>query len=293
MQEYVNIRASSVLDQGELVDFLRANFPKETRRLGHSITEGDETVETRIPSRSSAFERIAKFIAAKKKQKVSAFCDHSVGWYLRKYRPEELERAEVLCLTISKYVEPCGGQCGTVYKTICQHCNLAQQDSELVLDLRKLSSSKDLAVTIAQTEWVASSRMARLFEKEKLTGSRFDPILAFRSPLSRSTDWFQWCITGKAGGLADQTILGTDAFTPTGAAWRCPSGHSLVAELLSEPYLSARDWDGKDVSVTSTLFGQGCNLVRPVPLIIISQRTYRALRSAGIKGFSCEVVHLC
>jgi RHS repeat-associated protein len=46
------------------------------------------------------------------------------------------------------------------------------------------------------------------------------------------------------------------------------------------------------IAVTEALFGQGRNLLRPTPLIIISQRMYRVLQEAGLKGFSVEVAHL-
>jgi hypothetical protein len=61
---------------------------------------------------------------------------------------------------------------------------------------------------------------------------------------------------------------------------------------LSEPYLERNGWDGSDIAITGDLFGQGRNLLRPTPLILISQRTYRAIEDAGLKGFSAEVAHL-
>jgi hypothetical protein len=66
----------------------------------------------------------------------------------------------------------------------------------------------------------------------------------------------------------------------------------VVTEFLSEIYIQRDAWDGSDIAVTTSLFGQGRNLLRPTPLIIISQRVYRLLEAAGIKGFSVEVAHL-
>ena len=103
---------------------------------------------------------------------------------------------------------------------------------------------------------------------------------------------YQLWVTGTAGELAETTKLGLDPFSPSQISWRCPFGHSVVTEFLSEIYLERSAWDGSDVAVTSALFRQGRNLLRPTPLIIISQRLYRLLQEAGLRGFSVEVAHL-
>jgi len=99
-------------------------------------------------------------------------------------------------------------------------------------------------------------------------------------------------VTGRAGKLSKITNLGRDPFSPSQLSWICPLGHSVVAEFLSEIYLNKSECDGSDIAVTSELFGQGRNLLRPAPLIVISQRMYRFLEDAELKGFSYEVVHL-
>ena len=97
---------------------------------------------------------------------------------------------------------------------------------------------------------------------------------------------------GQGRGVSKQTKLGRDPFSPSQVSWRCPLGHSIVTEFLSEIYLHRNEWDGSDIAVTSALFGQGRNLLRPTPLIVISQRMYRVLQEVGPKGFSYEVAHL-
>ncbi|MGA9931633.1 MAG: hypothetical protein WBP73_12780 [Terriglobales bacterium] len=109
---------------------------------------------------------------------------------------------------------------------------------------------------------------------------------------ARGEGWATRRVTGNAGELAENTKLGRDPFSPSQVSWRCPLGHSVVTAFLSELYLHKNAWDGSDIAVTSALFGQGRNLLRPTPLIIISQRMYRAMREAGLKGFSVEVAHL-
>jgi hypothetical protein len=292
MTEYVNVRASETLGQEELVSFLKSRFPEVTRPVGRAIVEGTECVEIRVLSNSPEFEEIREFIDAKRKQGVPAFSDFSIGWYVRKYTKAELQNAEVLRLTITSHFEPSGEVCGTIYETLCNHCNWGRQVSDLILDLRRVPQHKDISETIAWVEWVVSSKFVRTFAENKLTGAEFRPIFEFRNPTTQSREWHQLRVTGEAGELADTTRLGRDPFSPSQISWRCPLGHSIVTAFLSEIYLHRNAWDGSDIAITSALFGQGRNLLRPTPLIIISQRMYRVLQEAGLKGFSCEVAHL-
>jgi hypothetical protein len=194
-------------------------------------------------------------------------------------------------LNIASHFEPSGEECGTIYETLCSHCNWGRQVSDLNLDLRRVPQHKDISETIAWVEWVVSSKFVQAITGNRLTGADFRPIFDSRSPLRASEEWHQLFVTGHVGGLAAQTKFGKDPFSPSELSWQCPLGHSSVGTFLSEVYLERADWDGSDIAVTKALFGQGRNLLRPTPLIIISQRTYLALDRAGAKGFSYERVH--
>src|SRR5438034_8255889 len=88
MTEYVNVRASETLDQGELVAFLKSRFAAAMRPVGRTTVEGTECVEVRVSSNSPEFEEIRRFIVARRKQGLHGFSDFTIGWYLRK-RSEE------------------------------------------------------------------------------------------------------------------------------------------------------------------------------------------------------------
>ena len=292
MTEYVNVRASETLDQGELVVFLKSRFGQRTKRVGRHVIKGTECVELRVPSDSEEFEEIREFIREKRAQGAEGFSNFTIGWCLRKYPGEELRRAEILRLRIHSHFEPCGEECGTVYETLCNHCNWGRQLSDLALDLRRIPQHKDIHDTIALTEWVVSSNFVQLFMQNRLTGAEFKPILNFKNPIKKCDEWYQLKISGTIGQLAEMTKLGSDPFSDSIAAWRCPLGHSVVAQLLSETFLHRVAWDNSDIAITTDLFGQGRNLVRPRPLIIISQRLFRLIQESGLKGFSCEVAPL-
>jgi hypothetical protein len=293
MSEFVNVRASEILDQGELVRFLKSRFPKTTRPVGSPRrVEGTECVEVRVPSNSPEFEEIRRFIDVKRKQGLHGFSAFTIGWYLRKYTKAELQQAEVLWLKNLPHFEPCGEECGTIYETLCDECNWGRQVSDLILDLRRVPQHKDISETIAWVEWIVSSKSVRTFKENKLAGAEFRPIFEFKNPTKQSRDWHQLRVTGKAGELAETTKLGRDPFSASQVSWRCPLGHTMVTDFLSEIYLHRKAWDGSDISVTSALFGQGRYLLRPTPLIIISQRMYRVIQEAGLKGISYEIAHL-
>lgn len=292
MTEYINVRASEILGQHALVSFLKSRFPDATRPVGRAIIEGTECVEARVRSDSAEFEEIRDFIDMRRRLGQRAFAEFSIGWYLRKYTKRELENAEVLRLKIASHFEPSGEECGTIYETLCDHCNHGRQISDLILDLRRAPQRKDISETIAWVEWIVSSKFVRTYNENKLTGAEFRPVFEFKNPTMRSKEWYQLRVTGKTGELAKATRLGRDPFSPSQISWQCPLGHSLVTQFQSEIYLERSAWDGSDIAVTTALFGQGRNLLRPTPLIIITQRMYRALQEAGLKGVSLEIVHL-
>jgi len=291
MSEFVNVRASETLGQSELVVFLKSRFPQATKPVGRTIVKGTECVEVCVPADSPEFEEIRRFIETKKKQGLQGFSDFPIGWYLRKYTKTELQSAEVLRLTVSSHFGPSGEECGTIYETLCSHCNWGRQVSDLILDVRRVPQNKDISETIAWVEWVVSSKFIQAFTEQKLRGAEFRPVFEFKNPTKQSKDWHQLKITGNAGKVSEITKLGRDPFSPFQFSWRCPLRHSVVTDFLSELYLNRAAWDGSDIAVTSSLFGQGRNLLRPTPLVIISQRMYRALLEAGLKGFSVEVAH--
>jgi hypothetical protein len=292
MTEYVNLRASEILGQEELVTFLKARFPMATKPIGRTVIEGTECVEVRVPSNSPEFEEIRRFIDSRRRKGQRGFSDFTMGWYLRKYTKAELQEAEILRLKIASHLEPAGEECGTIYETLCNHCNFGNQVSELILDLGRVPQNKDISETIAWVEWIVSPKFVQVFTENKLTGAKFLPIFDFRDPVNQSKKWYQLRVTGEAGELAAITKLGRDPFGPSQISWRCPLGHSVVTEFLSEIYLHRKAWDGSDIAITSDLFGQGRNLLRPTPLILISQQMYRLMQAAGLKGFSVEVAHL-
>jgi hypothetical protein len=85
-----------------------------------------------VPSTSPEFGEIRKFIDARRLQGIDGYSDFTIGHYLRKYAQSELRQAEVLRLNITAHFEPSGEECGTIYETLCDHCNFGRQASDLI-----------------------------------------------------------------------------------------------------------------------------------------------------------------
>jgi len=280
--------------QDDFVDFLESHFPEQTQVLNArsaTLIPNTKCVETRVPVNSSSFQEIKTFIDSKRNQNEEHY-QYITTRLLRKYSAAELQNAEILRLTITSHFEPSGEECGTIYETVCNHCNLGWQASALILDLRRAPQHKDISETIAWVEWIVSRKFVQTVAENKLTGAEFRPVFDLRNPTRESRNWAQLRVSGRAGAIAESTKLGRDPFSPSQLSWRCPLGHSVVAQFLSEVHLKRNEWDGSDIAVTSSLFGQGRNLLRPTPLIIISQRMYSHIQDADLKGLSLEIAHL-
>jgi len=291
MTEFMTLRASQILNQGGLIRFLNEQFGKSVRVVGKSLP-GMETVEVRIKVPSKEFDLVNDFIRSRRSDGAEEFVNHTLGWINRKYTKRELADAPLLRATIIPHFEPCGEECGTRYETLCSHCNLGRQVSDLLLDLRPAPQHKDICKTISWIEWIVTLKFKQAIEDNNLSGAQFRPVFDLRSPLACSKIWSQIQVTGRAGRLASSTILGRDPFDRGQVSWCCPHGHSTVTQFLSEVCITASDWDGSDVSITSDLFGQGRNLLRPTPLLLISQKAYQSFERVGIRGLSYEVVRL-
>ena len=291
MTEFVILRASQVLDQGELIRFLKEKFGSSVRAVGKSLP-GMETFEVRIKVPSKEFELVSDFIRSRRSDGADEFVKYTLGSINRRYTKRDLLNAGLLWATIVPHFEPCGEECGTAYETLCSDCNLGRQVSDLLLDLRRAPQHKDICETISWIEWIVTSRFKKVVQDNGLSGVEFKPVFDLRSPLASSRTWSQIQVTGRAGRLAASVVLGRDPFDPGHVPWRCPSGHSTVTQFLSEICIRESDWDGSDLTITSDVFGEGRNLLRPTPLLLISQKAFRSFEQAGIRGLSYEVARI-
>jgi hypothetical protein len=96
--------------------------------------------------------------------------------------------------------------------------------------------------------------------------------------------------------VAPVTRFGVDPFDADEAGeYRCPLGHVLGLNILSELSVVREDWDGADVCATRQWTGvrsRNGGAFRPHPLLLISQKLRRLLGELRAKGFDLEVAYL-
>lgn len=222
-----------------------------------------------------------------------------LSWDIRrKYTKRELEAAELSHVRLRSAFEPEGESCGTEYDDTagCEHCGFgARQLNELRLDPSRLPRGKDLARTIAYNEIIVSTRLVEALHAHGITGARFLPVLR-KGGRGVIEDWYQLEVTSRPLGVAPVTRFGVDPFDADEAGeYRCPLGHILGLNILSELSVVREDWDGADLCATRQWTGvrsRNGGAFRPHPLLLISQKLRRLLGELNAKGFELEVAHL-
>jgi hypothetical protein len=105
--------------------------------------------------------------------------------------------------------------------------------------------------------------------------------------------WHQLVVNAPPVSVSEQTRFGINVFDEDReGGYRCPLGHVAGLNLLSEVYLPRGSWPGTDFAVTRELVGVRRGLLRPTPLLLMSQRARQAFVENGVKGYQLEVVHL-
>ena len=105
--------------------------------------------------------------------------------------------------------------------------------------------------------------------------------------------WHHLIVTADRVQVAPKTVFGLAPFEEdVRENYRCPLGHVLGLNLLSELHITRYSWDGSDISVTQQLVGCRRGVLVPRPMIIISPRLYRLLHEHKIRGHKIEVAHL-
>jgi hypothetical protein len=237
------------------------------------------------------------------------------GWEIRRrYTRRELAAAELLYVWPKRLFAPAGEECGTVYdeSAACHHafsrspatefygreaCALvdacgvgARQVTPLCIDGRRLPSGTDFAQTIAG-EIVVSRRVADVFRAENLSGAEFNPVLFSNTRGPRSDTHFQLSAVGEPVEISDATRAGSTPFDDA-AYGRCPYGHLIGINLLSEVTVIATSSPQPDLMATRQMVGIRRGLLRPRPLLLFSPRAWRAVEGAKLSGLGVEVARL-
>ncbi|HZH78440.1 MAG TPA: hypothetical protein VEY88_20595 [Archangium sp.] len=214
------------------------------------------------------------------------------GWDIsRHYTPEEVRAAEVFHLRLRSVFEPCGEMCGTEYdeSSACRQCGAgSRQATDLQLEPESIPR-RQLSVSIAG-EIVISSRLVRAFQTHGITGAAFLPV---RDPAGQVLeDWHQLVVTSSPVDLVPPSLTGMGPFdVDAKGRYRCPQGHVLGLNLLSEAWVKKEGHDGSDLIRTRQLIGARMGVLHPHPLLLISPKLFQLLRELKLGRLTAEVAH--
>jgi hypothetical protein len=260
------------------------------QELGTCI--GDSVRKVVLPLGDEWVGRIARIDKAYRERGRAFF----VSWHIaRRYSDKELRAAELLTLWPKVAFEPPGALYGTQCDetTGCPHCGAgARQTSELVLDLRRVPKEADLTRTIAD-ELVVSARLAEAMSAAGFTGAAFRPVRQAGVKGRRSESWLQLAVTSSPVELVAPTAGGNDPFDlDEEGAHRCPRGHVVGLNRLSEVHVARSSYSGSDLTCTRQLFGVRRGVLRPRPCLLISPRLHALLKELKVGRFDVELAHL-
>ena len=209
----------------------------------------------------------------------------------RKYTPKELKEARLLWLKVRPFFEPTGEDCGTAYDETkaCPKCGFgARQVGSLHLELKRIPK-RDIARTLGG-EIVVSARLAEQMEAAGIRGYELGPVVSQQG--KPTPHWYQLLLPECLVELAPETRVGADFFIPQPDEARCPAGHVVGFDVLSEVHVQRSSVGEADWLCTRQAVGQRLGPYRPLPLLLISQRLYKLLKACKVKRFDVEVANL-
>ncbi len=226
----------------------------------------------------------------------------------RKYIKKELDVATLLHLMIKTTFEPTGEECGTLYdETVaCEICGAnRQQVSPLILKKSKIPK-KDVARTIGG-EVIISEKFANVAKQWNLKGLEFRPV-----NVARGISYYYQLIANVEIELSRNTIAGVNPFDfsesseeksfiiPNGhhvkfekEVYKCPKGHTIGLNLLSEPCVLyspiIREYD---FFSSKQKIGVKRGLLRPESSYFCSQIFRKMIEEEKLTGFEIEIANV-
>ena len=274
-------------------EFLELRLPEDRARevfgadAGEPVTSWIRRFE--LPINDPAIERIAAIDRAWRERGENFLLNWSIR---RAYSADELNSAKLLLLEITSSFEPAGEECGTEYdhSTVCSHCGAGRtRSSPLRLNLRRVPRSKDITQSIAGDEWIVSGRLAEAMRQKQFSGVQLERVQHARGASVGDGEWYQLLPVSAPVAVASSTSFGIHPFDPDiRGQYRCPSGHVVGLNLLSELALKADTWDGSDITTTRELVGIRRGLLVPHPLLLVSHRFYKMLLDEKMKGWRVQ-----
>jgi hypothetical protein len=244
-----------------------------------------------------------------------------LGWDLRRrYTEADLKLAKAFRVIIKRVIRVTGQGCGTLYddSDACKYCGSGgRQLSELTLPANSFPGKGNLAIakTIAG-EVVVSAKFVEICESHRVIGADFRAVRQRKDRSLLVPGWYQLGVTSRPVNVMPPTRAGTRLFddelnsVPKECSatmlcdvlvgswcdkhgiYRCPRGHTIGLNLLSELTVKERDFGSSDITCTKQQIGVRRGTLRPEALHVVSRRLRQLVLDYGLKGFEWEIVHL-
>ena len=227
-----------------------------------------------------------------------------INWdFKRIYTEEELRNARLFKMSVRKYFEPCGRDCGTVYDTshVCEICKSGErQVSPLYTRKGSYLNNRDVASTISY-EIVVSKRFVEFVKNHSLRGLTFGPVYIGKR---LSSDIFQLMAQGCELDFSQITSFGVRPFDYSekctngpksfiGEVYKCPKGDNLGLRLLSEAFVKNNaDIEDYDFFISRQTIGVYRGLINQHHILFCSPQMRKLIIDNKIRGFDFEVAHV-
>lgn len=262
----------------------------------------------KVEKGDSTFEEIKK-LSSEVKQKYNK-CFFGYSNIKRAYNKKEIEAAILFQIKIKNTFEPAGEEGGTLYDetAACEICG-ANRKQISPLTLKKGSiPKKDIARTIAG-EVVVSEKFAEAIKQRSLKGIRLEPVLFGKG----ASNYCQLIASSPELELTKNTVAGGDVFdlgsdrsdayefVVSGGhkvrfereVYKCPKGHTIGLNLLSEAYVaSSPSMNEYDFFSSKQKIGVKRGLLRPEPLYLCSQVFREMVEEEKLSGFEFEIANI-
>lgn len=276
----------------ELIEFRVLNKYVELLPKNIERKENGSNSIIKVFKNSSEFVKIGELTEfVREKHNDFFFLYHNTK---RKYSKKEIAEATLFHIKIKSTFEPAGEECGTEYDTDVA-CALCGTNRNQIGSLKLLKSSipkKDIARTIAG-EVIVSSSFKSCFESYGLKGIKFNEVFS----KNKLIDFYQLVPDSALLNITPNTIAGIDPFdlseTCEGEVYKCPNGHTIGLNLLSEVYIENLELiNDFDFHQTRQKIGVSRGLLKPEPLYLCSQKFRNMVLKEKLKGFEFEIAYL-
>ncbi len=244
-----------------------------------------------IPTNDPRFEK-AKKLTKEVREKYNDFF-FMYSEIKRKYSKKEIDTAEFLHMRIKGTFEPAGEECGTLFDetSVCEICGANRRQISPLTLKKGTIPKKDIAKTIAG-EVIVSEKFAAAYTQRGLKGAKLEPVV-----FTKGESTYYQLVAENEIELTQNTVAGINPFdlstSNEGEIYKCPKGHTIGLNLISEPYVfDTLNRQSNDILASKQMIGVDRGLLKPEHIYFCSQDFKKMIDEEKLKGIEFGLVHI-